>query len=71
MVSGTTTIDVRVRTVPDDATCGSCRWWIAAPTLMPPLGCCRKRAPVRTPVGEYQLPIVEAEFLCGEWEAKP
>jgi hypothetical protein len=70
MASGTTTIDVRVRTAPDDATCATCRWWMDASLLIPAFGCCRKRAPVRVPIGEYQWPSTPADYLCGEWEAK-
>lgn len=70
MAYAPTTIDVRVRTVPDDATCATCRWWKESPLLPLALACCRKRAPVRSPFGEHQWPITPTDYLCGEWEAK-
>ena len=71
MASETTTIDVRVRTVPDDATCATCRWWDQYTNISRPRGWgfCKKLAPTLT--GGDKWPSAPEDDLCGEWEAEP
>ena len=65
------TVTYLVRTAPDGASCFDCRWWQSPIPLGPEMGVCRRRAPHRTAMGEYQFPVTQGVDLCGEWEAKP
>lgn len=63
----------KATTVPNNAGCSNCRWWIARParqndTDNPRSGECHKAAPNSTTEGLAVWPTTLRSFVCGDWE---